>query len=109
MFSVFSVIACCSYTLTGTFAASYSAISVGVPMEIILPSMFGDLMKLGNAAGEAQFINFCFFLRQRFSVLNDNLTKLQMDTRKTKLDHWFNDSSQKAPYGNKSPPNHLMK
>jgi hypothetical protein len=66
---------------------------------------FQDLVKLGNAAGEAQFINLCFFLRQRFSVLNDMLTKLQRDTRKMKLDHWFNDSSQQeraVPYGRKS-------
>lgn len=54
---------------------------------------FQDLLKLGNAAGQTQFINLCFFLSQRFSVLNDMLMKLQTHTSKAKLDHHMYDSS----------------
>lgn len=66
---------------------------------------FQDLVKLGNAAAESQFINLCFFLRQRFSIINEMLKKLQTDILKKKLDHWFNDSSKNertAPHSRKS-------
>jgi hypothetical protein len=60
--------------------------------------MFQDLIKLGNAAGEMQFINLCFFLRQRFSFLNDILIQLHGDVRTARdtaiLERWMYDSSQ---------------
>jgi hypothetical protein len=40
-FCILSVIACCLHTLAGTFVASSLALRAGLPLNMLLPSMFG--------------------------------------------------------------------
>ena len=40
-------------------------------------SYFQDLLKLGHSAGEIQFLTLCYFLYQRFKMLNKNLVSLR--------------------------------
>jgi len=52
------------------------------------------MTKVGSAAGETQFIIICFFLRQRFSALNDMLVQLKTVRTKPLLEHCLYKSSR---------------
>jgi len=56
---------------------------------------FQEVARVGSVASETQFIIICFFLRQRFSALNDMLVQLKTVRTKPLLEHWLYQSSRK--------------